>query len=662
METELDKSIFKNSEGGEVFPLGVNYWPSSSAIDMWTEWLPEEVQKDFELMHEIGLNVCRFFIFMPIFFKKPNEISSVMLGKLETFLGIAEKNRVYTFPTLFVGHMSGEDWDLDWRNGRNFITDPKMIEAEKYYVTTIVEKIKNHSSIIGWIISNELSNYVKEQNPDAVANWTKEITSLIKSLDPKRPVSLGDGAWAPEILGKETDFHLRLLNKYQDVVGLHYYPREMDSWRHSFTTAFRLRMAQEWGKPVFIEEFGNSTTLASEENQANYYRSVFHSAIINNSKGVISWCFSDFDTNKKCPYSHHLLEEHFGAIRTDRTLKPAANEFKKFSELINGIHNQGYTKVENNVGLVIPSYYYYPYPYLYEPAFDKWYDFYLECFSLLKRSNFEVKMIVESPISIYETDEVAPMLSLDNNHFSLVFSPRMKLLTKPFWRKLNKYINSGGTLYYSFSADSWVPDWDEIAGVKTDCKFGVPDFRKDKSLEITVERDWGLFNKDDTFYIPLLDTDPEFGYCPVLEVKGTVIMRDQYGNPVLTQNNIGSGKVIFSSYPLEMLSLSSLDSSWKHTLVKIYKSIYKTVYQDCDITLDGDGLEMGIWENSEKRTCKVVILNHSWKNEIGILKMKEHLTVISNNPEVIPIDRGLYQIKFERKGVSVIQIQDLHPE
>jgi len=647
--------IFKNPEGEEIFLLGVNYWPSSTGLNMWSEWNPNEIAEDFSQMRELGINVCRFFIFMPDFLKGPKEVDSMMMKRLSEFLEISEQNGIYTLPSFIVGHMSGEDWDVPWRKGRNFITDLDMIESEKFYIKTIVQSIKTFPNVIGWILSNEISNYIKKQDPKQVTLWLNEITSLIKTLDPEKPISIGDGAWAPEILGKETDFHLRLLNKYQDFVGLHYYPREMDPWRHSFTTAFRLRMAQEWRKPVFIEEFGTSTTLASEENQAHYYRSVFYSSLINKTDGVISWCLNDFDFDEKRPYSHHPNEERFGILRSDKSIKSAGLEFKRFRKVVDEICNKNYIKVESNAGLVIPSYYYYSYPY--KPYFDRWYDFYLECFSLLKRSNIDVKMVVEPAIGLENNGELFPEIELDPEHYPVIFSPRMKLLTKKFWKQIIEYVTCGGTLYYSFSVDSWILDWDKIAGVKTDCKFGVPDFRTENFLEIAVNDNWGHFSKGENFRIPLKNTDAEYSYCKILETTGRTIMSDQFGNPVLTKSPLGKGQIYFASYPFEMLSLASLDDSWKPTLGKIYKSIYEESFQDQDFQINGDGLEMGVWKSSDGHFYKVIILNHSWDETSGIFSVNNRtLGVATCSSEYETISPGKHRINFKRKGVCIFDI------
>ncbi|MFA4839115.1 MAG: cellulase family glycosylhydrolase, partial [Candidatus Neomarinimicrobiota bacterium] len=619
----------KNREITDHFLLGINYWPSSSALNMWTEWNPKELADDADRIKQLGMNCCRFFLYMPAFMDMEDRVNPIMLERLKYFMSLYEEREIFTLPTFIVGHMSGEDWDVPWRKGADFISDSRIIKATELYITTIVKEIKNFSGIFGWLLSNELPNYIGNQPPEAVSRWVERIISVIKKIDPDRPVSIGDGAWCPEIIGQQTGFHLRKLNRFQDFVGLHYYPREMSAWRHSFTTAFRLRLAEEWGKPVIVEEFGTSTTLCSEENQAKYYRSVFRSALINGAQGVLSWCLNDFDFTEKRPYSHHAYEERFGIVRMDQTNKPAAQEFEKFQEILNEIIPNGFDKIERNVGLLIPSNYYYEYPYQYKPQFLQWYDLYLETFSLLKRANLGVRMVIEPVQEVEKDGAYSHELELNPDEIPVLFAPRLKVMTKKMCVQIEEYVRKGGTFYFSFANDSWVLDWHLLAGIEMDCKFGVPDFPEVVQLTVGVKKNWGEFVEGEKFQIPLNNASPEYSYCPILKVGGKVICEDMSGAPFLIENRIGKGKVFFTPYPIEMLSVASTNDGWKSIFRRIYRSIAMDRMPGLEIQIEGDGLESGIWKKKEE--YKVVIQNHAWTERIGILKVPDTSYVIQSS-------------------------------
>ena len=596
------------------------------------------------------MNCCRPFLFMPAFMDTPDQVDAQMIERLHFFMNQCESHELYTFPTFIVGHMSGEDWDVSWRNEANFITDSRVIEITRKYIVSVVKEVKSYSTVLGWLLSNELPNYIGSQSADDIGNWVKEIIYTIKKEDPLRPVSIGDGAWSPEIIGEQSGFILRNLNKYQDFVGLHYYPRGMSPWHHTFTTAFRTRLAREWNRSVIVEEFGTSTTLCSEENQANYYRSVFYSALINGAQGALSWCLNDFDFENKRPYSHHAFEERFGIVKTDKSLKPAAEEFKKFKGIASELVQPEYQQIEQPAFLFIPSNYYYEYPYQFQPEFKQWYDLYLETFSLLKRANLDVRMVFEPAQELENDDQYSHELHLNPEEYPVLFIPRMKLMTKPMRVELEHYIRTGGTVYFSFANDSWVLDWHELAGVKTDCKFGVPDFNKSNSLDIIVKEDWGSFKRGQKLQIPLNNASPDFGYCPVLETSAKVIMEDISGSPFLIERSVGKGTVYFCAFPIEMLALSGHDEQWKYALSRIYRSIYQTVNTNPLFSIEGDGLEMGVWKKDA--FYQVLIFNHAWVEQQGLLS-----TGISNCKIIqstIPYDQkesNKIEFSLSRKSV-----------
>lgn len=648
-----DHLFFKNRNGKDLFLIGTNYWPSASAINMWVEWHPEELTDDVIGMRRLGMNCCRPFLFLPDFLKEDGSVDAVMLERLKYFLNICEIHDLSTFPTFIVGHMSGEDWDLPWFKGPELINDRHLIELTKSYLTAVVQSVKDSSCILGWLLSNELPNFVGNQDPVKVAAWVNEMITAIREIDPKRPISVGDGAWSPEIIGKQTGFHLRKLNPYQDFVGLHFYPRGMSPWHHAYTTSFRTQMAKVWGKPVIVEEFGTSTTLCSEENQANYYRTVFCSALINGAHGALSWCLNDFDLVNRRPYSHHLFEERFGIVRSNKTLKPAAGEFDKFQKICAGIMSGSYTRIDHEIGLFIPSNYYYQYPYEFDAEVDCIYDFYLECFSLLKRANLDVCMVVEPAQELEKGGQLSHDLKLEQ--VPVLFMPRMKFMTKMTRMALGNYINDGGVVYFSFANDSWVTDWDKLAGVTTDCKFGIPDFRDTAQLDITVNDDWGEFRKDERFSLALLNDRPGNSYCPILSATAKVIMTDQYGMPFLLENQVGKGKVYFTPYPVEIL-LSKTNDDWiKRIIGRIYRSIVSLNRELSDVTIEGDGLESGIWES--EREMRIVIVNHSWNEQIGQVRLKRKPVAIESSVKIIQEHECSYRLTLPRKEIAILSIK-----
>jgi len=614
---QVAELLFKDQQGKAIFGLGVNYWPSSAALNMWTEWRPEEISDDIRRMRSLGMNCCRLFLYLPAFMPLPGRVDDVMLERLHYVLDQFAAAGLGALPTFIVGHMSGEDWDVSWRKGRNFITDPEVMAITRDYILQVVKDCRANPAISGWLLSNELPNYIGNQAADDVESWVRTMITAIRQEDPRRPVSIGDGAWSPEVLGKPSGFWLRKLNTIQNFVGLHYYPRGLSPWRHSFTTAFQLCLAREWQRPVIVEEFGTSTTLCSEKNQAHYYRTVFYSALINGAQGVLSWCLNDFDFTDRRPYSHHTYEERFGIVRADKSLKPAAAEFGRFARTLEKMALEKCSPLQAPAGLLIPSNYYYQYPYQFQPEFQEWYELYLETFCLLKRANLNVRMLFEPAQELGNDGCYSHELQLEPGETPVLFVPRMKVMTKPMRVKLERYVNDGGILYFSFANDSWVLDWHKLAGIEMDCKFGVPDFYPSDFLDVLVKEDWGDFKQGQQFRIPLLNNNPEYGYCRVISGSTRVILETRSGAPFLTERQLGRGKIYFCMFPIEMLALASQADEWKGDLGRIYRSIFNTTVSAAEFVIKGDGLELGVWQAGNR--FELLIVNHAWESRNCLL-------------------------------------------
>ena len=57
-----------------------------------------------------------------------------MMDRFEQVLDAARKAGIGVIPTFFCGHMSGENWDVPWRGGRDPYTDPEMLRAQALQV------------------------------------------------------------------------------------------------------------------------------------------------------------------------------------------------------------------------------------------------------------------------------------------------------------------------------------------------------------------------------------------------------------------------------------------------------------------------------------------------------------------------------------------------
>jgi len=609
-----------------AFLLGSNYWPAHAGLNMWSDWQPGKIKTELLRMVDLGFNVHRSFLFMPDFIPTPDRVEPEMLDRLVEYLDICDYCGLGTILSFFVGHMSGEDWDVPWRQGRNFYSDPTLLKIQQMYVETIVQTCTEANSLIGWILSNEIPNYEPEGSPADVTSWARTINKSIRKFDQKHPISIGDGCWSPEISRRLTNFRLRDLAQHQDFLGIHFYPRSGNPWHQSFTAAFRTRLAQQWGRPVVVEEFGHSAAMGSEINQAHYYRSILYSALINDARGTLNWCFADFELPDVRPYSHHPHELQFGLMKPDGSYRKAASEMQKFGGVTKSLDTGNWQKIEQSkVGLIIPSCYYNNYPYDWDNEFTEWYSLYLNNFSLMKRAGLNPSIIYEPAIDLENDGIKTHEIKLDPDEYPVIFCPRLKRLNARFWLQIQGYVKAGGILYTSFAHDSWLPDQEELFKIETDLKFGLPYYHDSESIRVSTCTQSG--EQQSSFILNLIRNEIEFANCPILNYSGEKIMEDTAGNPVVLTVQHGSGKIFYSPYPLEMLALNDNSLQNDALLKKIYQIAAGEIQNQSAVRIDGEDIESGIWLDQNAGILKIIILNHSWDSrDCSIIINPHHST------------------------------------
>ena len=144
-----------------------------------------------------------------------------------------------TIPTFIVGHMSGENWDPVWRDGRDLYRD--VVARRAAGVVRGRDRaalLAPHPAVVGWLVSNEMPLYGGRATVDEVTAWARLVVQAVRSTGATQPISLGDGAWGVEVTGEDNGYSLRSLAPLVDFVGPHAYPMQDDQVRQFLTPAF----------------------------------------------------------------------------------------------------------------------------------------------------------------------------------------------------------------------------------------------------------------------------------------------------------------------------------------------------------------------------------------------------------------------------------------
>ncbi len=115
--------------------VGVNFWSRSGGPRMWVNYDPELVREELTTMRDHGMTVTRSFLYWPDTMPTPDALDEHGHGStVEDFLDAHTELGMTTIPTFLVGHMSGENWDPAWREGRDIFEDVWFVARQAFYV------------------------------------------------------------------------------------------------------------------------------------------------------------------------------------------------------------------------------------------------------------------------------------------------------------------------------------------------------------------------------------------------------------------------------------------------------------------------------------------------------------------------------------------------
>ncbi len=205
------------------------------------------------------------------------------------------------------------------------MTDPELLDNASQQLIEMIERDRNHASIIMWSVGNENLTYIK-----SARKMYEHLMGVCKRFDPEREVTFAllCGPGVSPLLEKTGDMpDVLFLNEYY---GWYFGEAEgvgslLDKVHKKYP-----------GKPIVISEFGAGTVAGqhskepekfSEEYQAHVYESQF--AQVSKRpwvKGTMPWILADF----RCPWfkeEHPVYEMNLkGILNYDRSHKKMAFE------------------------------------------------------------------------------------------------------------------------------------------------------------------------------------------------------------------------------------------------------------------------------------------------------------------------------------------------
>ncbi len=328
---------------------------------MWREFDLGKVRDELAQIANMGFDTVRFFALTRDFLPRPDGVDPQMVDRLVQVGGAVKEAGLRSVPTLIVLNMSGRIWWPEWMlNGKgrpaDLFSDASLLRSQISLVESCARALAGDSSVRAIDIANEVDDAQRPASRDAGRTWASVLAAAIRDAAPGTSVQIG--AHLPSLT---TENHMRVddLATIADENVMHAYPlycRTARSFLDPELVPFACALTSDLSgneRPTLMQEFGLCTAplgapgntitddflgqplaqyLASEEEAAEYYRSVLDRLVETGAAGAYAWCYGDYDPRlfTRPPLATAVRERTFGLVRADGSEKPAADVFREF--------------------------------------------------------------------------------------------------------------------------------------------------------------------------------------------------------------------------------------------------------------------------------------------------------------------------------------------
>jgi len=571
----LDGSYFSH-DGERFIPVGAHWIPAKTGLQWPLSWNSQEIEADFAKMQELGFNTVRLDLFWAWFEPRPGDYNPEAFKQFDYLVSLARRYKIYLHPTLFIGGEVGEAfWDVPWRQGRHPHSDPEMLRLQTDHAAELARRYRDEGAILAWDLTDEPPYWIAaESTTDAMAiNWTRLISGAMRRFDQQHLIvvgtsmeDVGHGPFRPDIIRDEVDFFS--VHPYT-IYAQNLFPDAMVSERGTYGAAFQTALSAGAGRPAMIQELGASSAQYAPDRIAVFDRVSMYSGLAAGANGFLLWCFTDAAPEQfnRVPYLRAPHETQFGLTTWERKDRPRGAEFRNFAQVVSQMNLSGIEPAEPEAGIIVPDEWAKPHgdfsrfglegpaiiPYVSTqdggavsglPAPDtseqnlRLTGAWLSSFILSRRAGLKADFPRE-----YGDWQSRPMLLIP----SPLTSTENNLIHvhTDFWEKASLYVQKGGALYASLSADAAIPEMEGLFGAR------LVDHAPVTEVTLRIVAPFGDLKPGDTIKYSAPSGGPQ-DWAALLEPRGgKVVAVDQDGRPALVTNTSGAGRTLLCAYPLE---------------------------------------------------------------------------------------------------------------
>ena len=579
-------------DGNPLYIVGINYVAKYICTNFWEDWRPDEIEKDLAYISGLGLNAVRIPMFWGYMEPEEGRYNNEIFEKFNIFLNWCEKYGLYVMPWFLVG-IATRHYDVPFRNGRPFFTGD-MVDIAANHLKHFIKEYKDAEQILFWDICDEPEWYSTlgigvEKLPldgKVLAKWVKTMYDAIKSVDTNHLVTLGFGGAATDNYG----YHLPDMAEILDFMAVTCYPNvateSLATYRNNFYVTYHVKANTLFGKPVFIcEAPGHSSIVYSEEAIGHYFKVSMYSGLINGSTGVMPWVFNDFEESTwyDIPLNKSILEPGFGIVTTDGRLKKSGEELRDFAKFVKAIDAANYKPCKAEAAILLPEGYHC------EPG---------------TAPGFTVKMIYTSFILAKGCSADVDLLwyNEDFSPYKLIIVSAPSRLTHSTLKKIENFVENGGTVYYNGGLFSMGASFNKLFGVEV--QSPEKDFGYDT---LYAKQSFGCIENGCQVKLA-----PQFTkYLRVKPVSAQVICDFEEGIPALLVNKFGKGRVYLTTKSFEDGLLEMKYDDFIHNgIFDIYDALFNDANINRDVKCDDNRIEVGRMVNQKTNENLIICVNH----------------------------------------------------
>jgi hypothetical protein len=148
---------------------------------------------------------------------------------------------------------------------------------------------------------------------------------------------------------------------------------------------------------------------------------------------------------------------------------------------------------------------------------------------------------------------------------ALYLIPSVKQLTGPTWRQLDQLVRAGATVYCSYfvgvhknQRGPWWPDLDATFGVKKLLRYGLVNRIEEERVRLQFRRPFGAIAEGEVLEFSVAGTENSRAFLPLEPNGAQVIAEDSQGRPALLEHQVGSGRWVLCTYPLEHMAAQTM--------------------------------------------------------------------------------------------------------